>query len=81
MSRRERMAKDAMQVIAIHPGEHLTEELKALGMTAAELARKLEVPTNRAFANCVSLRKSAPIDRVCHNECNPRPCLKPPIRL
>ena len=32
---------------AIHPGEHLTEELKELGMSAAELARKLDVPTNR----------------------------------
>jgi addiction module HigA family antidote len=34
-------------VTAIHPGEHLTEELKELGMSAAELARKLDVPTNR----------------------------------
>ena len=33
--------------IAIHPGEHLAEELKELRMSAAELARKLEVPTNR----------------------------------
>ena len=32
---------------AIHPGEHLAEELKELGMSAAELARKLDVPTNR----------------------------------
>ncbi len=32
---------------AIHPGEHLAEELTALGMSAAELARKLDVPTNR----------------------------------
>lgn len=32
---------------AIHPGEHLAEELKELGMSAAELARRLEVPTNR----------------------------------
>src|ERR1700678_1818211 len=32
---------------AIHSGEHLAEELKELGMSAAELARKLEVPTNR----------------------------------
>jgi len=31
----------------IHPGEHLAEELTALGMSAAELARKLNVPTNR----------------------------------
>src|ERR1700736_5514348 len=36
-----------MGLIAIHPGEHLAEELKALGMSVAELARKLEVPTNR----------------------------------
>src|SRR6266481_2616174 len=36
-----------MAIIAIHPGEHLAEELRALGMSAAELARKLEVPTNR----------------------------------
>ena len=32
---------------AIHPGEQLGEELKALGMSAAELARQIEVPTNR----------------------------------
>jgi addiction module HigA family antidote len=31
----------------IHPGEHLAEELEALHMSAAELARKLDVPTNR----------------------------------
>jgi addiction module HigA family antidote len=36
-----------MAVIAIHPGEHLAEELEALDMSAAELARKIGVPTNR----------------------------------
>ena len=36
-----------MSVPEIHPGEHLAEELKELGMSAAELARKLDVPTNR----------------------------------
>ena len=36
-----------MAIRAIHPGEHLAEELKELGMSAAELARQLEVPTNR----------------------------------
>jgi addiction module HigA family antidote len=36
-----------MPVTAIHPGEHLAEELTALGMSAAELARRLDVPTNR----------------------------------
>src|SRR6266508_3661392 len=39
-----------MAVTAVHPGEHLAEELKELGMSAAELARKLEVPTNRITA-------------------------------
>lgn len=34
-------------VTAIHPGEHLAEELKELGMSAAELARQFDVPTNR----------------------------------
>lgn len=36
-----------MALIAIHPGKHLAEELSALRMSAAELARKLDVPTNR----------------------------------
>ena len=31
----------------IHPGEHLAEQLKALDLSAAELARRLAVPTNR----------------------------------
>jgi antitoxin HigA-1 len=36
-----------MAVKVIHPGEHLAEELEALDMSAAELARKIAVPTNR----------------------------------
>ena len=36
-----------MAVPAIHPGEHLAEELKELNMSAAALARQLNVPTNR----------------------------------
>ena len=32
---------------AIHPGEHLAEQLKELEMSAAELGRQLQVPTNR----------------------------------
>lgn len=35
---------------AIHPGEHLAEELDVLDMSAAELARRLKVPTNRVTA-------------------------------
>src|SRR5580704_177998 len=36
-----------MALTAIHPGEHLAEELETLHMSAAELARQLDVPTNR----------------------------------
>ena len=39
-----------MALPAIHPGEHLAEELVTLGMSAAELARHLKVPTNRVTA-------------------------------
>ena len=36
--------------LAIHPGEQIGEELRTLGMSAAELARHLKVPTNRVTA-------------------------------
>jgi addiction module HigA family antidote len=36
-----------MTIASIHPGEHRAEELETLKMSAAELARKLDVPTNR----------------------------------
>jgi addiction module HigA family antidote len=36
-----------MALLAIHPGEQLQEELEALGMSAAELARQMRVPANR----------------------------------
>lgn len=36
-----------MAPAAIHPGEHLAKELETLDMSAAELARKIRVPTNR----------------------------------
>ena len=36
-----------MSLTPIHPGEHLAEELSALGLSAAALARHLKVPTNR----------------------------------
>ena len=35
---------------AIHPGEHLAEELKELDVSAAALARQIRVPTNRITA-------------------------------
>ena len=31
----------------IHPGEQLANELRELGMSAAELARQIDVPVNR----------------------------------
>ena len=31
----------------IHPGEHLAEELRELGISCAALARQIEVPVNR----------------------------------
>lgn len=36
-----------MARLIIHPGEHLADELKALGMSANELAKELGVPANR----------------------------------
>ena len=39
-----------MAVIAIHPGEHLAEELRELKIPAAELARQMQVPVNRITA-------------------------------
>jgi len=34
----------------IHPGEHLVEELRELSLSAAELARQIDVPVNRITA-------------------------------
>ena len=31
----------------VHPGEHLAEELRELGISAAELSRQIDVPVNR----------------------------------
>ncbi len=36
-----------MGIPAIHAGEHLAEELKALDMSASTLARQVSVPTKR----------------------------------
>ena len=35
---------------AIHPGEHLADAIGALGITAAQLARDIQVPPNRVTA-------------------------------
>jgi len=39
--------KNLMPRTAIHPGEYLAEELRELGITAAELSRQIDVPVNR----------------------------------
>ncbi len=36
-----------MARLLIHPGEHLADELEALGMSANRLAKELGVPANR----------------------------------
>jgi antitoxin HigA-1 len=53
---------------AIHPGEHLAEQLAALGLSAAELSRQLGVPTNR-ITSIVNGQRSIAGDtalRLCH---------------
>lgn len=46
-----------MALVAIHPGTHVAEELNELGMSAAELARRLGMPTNR-IAGILNGRRS-----------------------
>lgn len=36
-----------MVPLPIHPGEHLAEELRELGMSAAELSQRLDLPASR----------------------------------
>jgi addiction module HigA family antidote len=43
----ESASGDHIAPVAIHPGEHLAEELRASGLSASELARRIKVPTNR----------------------------------
>ncbi|MGH9498215.1 MAG: hypothetical protein ACRD3L_03660 [Terriglobales bacterium] len=43
-----------MSQTAIHPGEHLSEELTESGMRAADLARQIGVPTNRVTESAAS---------------------------
>ena len=45
----------------IHPGEHLSEAIEELGMSAAELARAIQVPTNR-ITSILNGRRSVSAD-------------------
>jgi antitoxin HigA-1 len=45
----------------IHPGEILADELEELGLTSAELARTIDVPTNR-ISQIIAGRRSITAD-------------------
>src|SRR5947209_2136035 len=47
MSRSSTIIEVTMAREPIHPGEHLAEELSEIGISGAELARQIEVPTSR----------------------------------
>src|ERR1700681_707126 len=44
------LAGAAMARTQSHPGEHLAEELREIGISAAALARQIDVPVNRITA-------------------------------
>ena len=46
---------------AIHPGEHLADELKELKLSAAELARQIDVPVNR-ITGIINAQRSVTAD-------------------
>lgn len=46
----EEYAQSEPHNIVIHPGEHIQDELDELGWSASQLARALDVPTNRITA-------------------------------
>jgi plasmid maintenance system antidote protein VapI len=48
-----------MAVIAIHPGEHLAEELKELDMSAAELARQVQVKAGKSITALPTLNQTS----------------------
>lgn len=47
----------------IHPGEILADELEELGISAAELARKIKVPPNR-ISQILSGKRSITADSI-----------------
>jgi addiction module HigA family antidote len=60
----------------IHPGEHLAEALEELGMSAAEFARQIEVPTNRVTGILNEKRAVTADTALCRsstNSASPKP--------
>jgi addiction module HigA family antidote len=53
-----------MARLIIHPGEHLADELQALGLSANELAKALGVPTNR-ITEIIRGKRGISGDRPC----------------
>ena len=54
-----------MARLIIHPGEHLADELKALGMSANELAKELGVPTRTGLRKLSPASAALPAIRLC----------------
>ncbi len=52
-----------MARILIHPGDHLADELKALGMSANEMAKQLGVPRTGSLRSSVVSEESQEIQR------------------
>ena len=51
------MSKSAITIDPVHPGEILSEEfLVPMGLSAAALARKIDVPANRISEICAGRR-------------------------
>lgn len=50
---------------AIQPGEHLGEELRELGMSAAELSRQIGVPVNRV-TGIINGQRGVTVDTALH---------------
>ena len=58
--------KNVMPVTAVHPREHLAEELNGLGISAAEVTRRLNVPTNR-ITEVLNARRAITDDTALRN--------------
>lgn len=51
-----------MAISAIHPGEHLADDLQELNMKTAEFARPFDVPTNYVTEISLLLSSITPLE-------------------